>query len=149
MKKLLAVCAALAFIIACSSDVAETKTDSAASCKKPVNPNGDSELALLMRVMANYNDSVKAALLSNRTVPEPPAAISTLLTAKRTDPDLDEQLFSSGANQYLAQVEQFKNAGKDDQVRFYNGIVNACVSCHHNFCGGPLVRINKMFIAEK
>lgn len=149
MKKLFALGAILALVIACSTTTSENKTDSAAACKKPVNPNGDSELAILMREMANWTDSAKAALQNGKAIPASPASFNTILYAKRTDPDIDETVFNPHANLYLAQVEQFKNAGKDDQVRFYNSMVNACVSCHENFCGGPLKRINKMFLAEK
>lgn len=152
MKKLFILGALLALVVACADSASETKKDSAkdtVKACKPLNPNGDSELAILMRAMAGWNDSIKAALLSGREAPAPPSNLNDIITAKRTDPNIDAAVFNSHASHYLAQVEQFKSAAKEDKTRTYNAIVNACVSCHENFCGGPLVRINKMFIAEK
>lgn len=139
-----------AFAFACSSAEAEkTASDSVAACKpKPVNPNGDSELAILMREMANWTDSCKAAVVSGRPAPEKPEALGTLHTAKRTDETIDASLFNSMASLYHGQVNSFENAAEGDKVKMFNGMVSACAGCHQNFCQGPLVRINKMLIAE-
>lgn len=158
MKKLFSAFAFLLFVfaVACSGDSAkDEKKDSApAACKAPLNPNGDSELALLMREIANWNDTLKAKLEKNGSLSaeelKAPADIRTILTAKRTDPNLDAKLFAQMASLYLGQVDQFTGSGNDagQQVRNYNSMVKACVACHQNFCGGPLRRINKMFVKE-
>ena len=150
MRALLFLAVIVGFAVACSSSVADEKaTDSAAVCKpKPLNPNGDSELAILMREMAEWTDSCKAALLSGRTVPEKPASLSALHTAKRTDETIDAGLFNTMATAYEGQVLSFEQAAAGDKIRMYNGMVSACAGCHQNFCQGPLVRINKMMIAQ-
>src|SRR5687768_15057681 len=140
----------IGFAAACSSSVADEKaSDSVAACKpKPLNPNGDSELAILMREMATWTDSCKAALLSGRTVPEKPKSLAALHTAKRTDETIDASLYNSMATLYEGQVVSFEQAAPEDKIRMYNGMVSACAGCHQNFCQGPLVRINKMMIAQ-
>jgi hypothetical protein len=135
------------FAYACSSSEPQETVDSTAVCKsKPLNPNGDSELAILMREMANWTDSCKAAILSDRPVPEAPEHLSSLTTAKRTDETIDAALFNSLATLYQGQVVAFNNATADNRKALFNSMVAACAGCHKNFCQGPLVRINKMIV---
>jgi hypothetical protein len=145
----LAVAAILLFAYACSSDqtAEQSSSDSAAACKpKPLNPNGDSELAVLMREMANWTDSCKAAIVSGRPVPPKPEKLGTLHTAKRTDETIDASLYNSMASLYQGMVLQFEQSPESGRKDAYNSMVSACAGCHQNFCQGPLVRINKMFL---
>lgn len=116
---------------------------------KSLNPNGDSELALLMREMANWTDSCKAAITEGRVVPAKPERLMHLHTAKKTDENIDVSLFNSLGSLYQGKVAQFEGATDANRVELFNAMVGACVGCHQNFCGGPLVRINKMFIPVK
>lgn len=145
MKRLLfAVIAIALFGYACSSgETTEENSDSAAACKpKPLNPNGDSELAILMREMASWMDSCKVAIVEKKSPPSTPPSFQMLKTAKRTDPNIDESIYQSMAHLFVTKVADFES--KADSTKF-NQMVDACVSCHKNFCQGPLVRINKMY----
>jgi hypothetical protein len=135
-------------IFSCGENKETVSEDSAKKCAMPssVNPNGDSELALLMREMADWTDSCKAAITSGREVPAAPANLKTLHAAKRTDPNIDEKIFSSMASLYQSRVTDFQAATDANRVQLFNAMVQGCVSCHENFCHGPLVRINKMMI---
>jgi hypothetical protein len=149
MKQILFVLACIAvFAFACSSpEVAEVNADSAAACKpKSVNPNGDSELAILMREMANWTDSCKVAIESGRAMPAKPEKLNTLHTAKRTDETIDASLFNSMASLYQGKVLEFEQATDADRKEMFNAMVSGCQGCHQSFCQGPLVRINKMVI---
>ncbi|HTF04162.1 MAG TPA: hypothetical protein VK826_09050 [Bacteroidia bacterium] len=137
-------------VIACSDNEGTTEnTDSANCAVKPVNPNGDSELSILMREMAVWTDSCKAAVMYNRTIPAKPEKLNTLHTAKRTDENINESVYASMATLYQSKVTAFESANEVNDVELFNGMVDACVSCHNNFCQGPLVRINKMYIPTK
>ena len=135
-------------IFSCGENKETVSEDSAKKCAMPssVNPNGDSELALLMREMADWTDSCKAAITSGREVPAAPANLKTLHTAKRTDPNIDEKIFSSMASLYQSRVTDFQTATDANRAQLFNAMVQGCISCHENFCHGPLVRINKMMI---
>jgi len=141
---------ALFFWVSCSDEkTADMKDSAATACeRKPINPNGDSELAILMRELANWNDSCKAAIQSGRAIPAKPAKLNTLLTAKKTDETIDINLYNSMASLYQGRVAAFEASTDENRIDLYNGMVTGCVSCHENFCGGPLVRINKMFISK-
>lgn len=147
MRIFLAIAVIAMFVFACSSAEPEVAADSTKVCPpKPLNPNGDSELALLMREMANWTDSCKAAILSSRSMPEAPENLNTLTTAKRTDETIDASLYNSLASLYQGKVVAFNSATDADRTMLYNSMVAACAGCHRNFCQGPLVRINKMTI---
>ena len=142
------VIALLLLVAGCGGEENVQNADSAkqACATKPVNPNGDSELAILMREMANWSDSCKATITSGRTIPAKPEKLNTLHTAKRTDEAIDETLFHSMASLYQNKVSEFEKSTVENKTEMFNAMVGACVSCHENFCQGPLVRINKMLI---
>ena len=139
-----------AFVYACGpGDEKAEGGDTAKVCvKKPLNPNGDSELAILMREMANWTDSCKAAIESGREIPSKPEHLGDLHSAKRTDETIDASLFNSLASLYQGKVMEFEQCAEKERVEYHNAMVGACVGCHQNFCQGPLVRINKMLISE-
>lgn len=145
---IIAIAVIMLFAYACSSDAPSTAaTDSAAACKpKSVNPNGDVELAILMREMADWTDSCKVAIESGRAMPAKPEKLGTLHTAERTDKTIDESVYSSMASVYQGKVLAFEQATDANRKEMYNGMVSACAGCHQNFCQGPLVRINKMLL---
>jgi hypothetical protein len=148
MKKYFFAVAVIAlFAFACSTDdPAQENADSLAACKpKPLNPNGDSELAILMREMADWMDSCKVAVAANRNPPGVPESFKALMTAKRTDPNIDESTYQSMAHLFETKASNFDTYFDGDPYTF-NEVVDACVSCHKVFCQGPLVRINKMYI---
>ena len=128
----------------------EKKTvDSLSSCKtKSLNPNGDSELAILMREMVAITDSIKSDLSSHRNIRNMPENLAAILTAKKTDETIDKAIYIPLANNYLDRVKDFYSSTGDAQIHAYNLMVSACVSCHQNFCGGPIKRINRLHLEE-
>lgn len=147
MKILFSVICFSVLLAACGDDAEVGKKDSATACKtNSLNPNGDSELAILMREFAAYTDSVKSDLQSNRESRPKPENLSKILTAKKTDENIDNSVFIPFAQSYIANVENFYTVEKSERVNAYNGMVNMCISCHQHFCGGPIKRIEKLFI---
>ncbi len=120
------------------------------SCKgkdeKPLNPNGDAELALLMRKMASHTESLRTSLHDNSGINIYPADFENILTATPTDSTLDRPLFTGFAKGYLNNLKTFYDSPDSLQVKNYNMMVNGCINCHRNFCSGPLKRIKKMLI---
>jgi hypothetical protein len=134
-------------LFSCNGEAEKAKTDSTTSCKaKSLNPNSDSELAILMREFVAYTDSVKSDLQHNREPRPKPENLSGILTAKKTDANLDNSVFIPFAQSYIANVENFYNVEKSERVNAYNGMVNMCITCHQHFCGGPIKRIEKLYM---
>jgi hypothetical protein len=117
--------------------------------RKQINPNGDSELAILMRDMFDEGMEVKQSVINSES-PQMKLAYHHIHTAKPTEEGknvtLEYQLF---AKAYEASVERFKNASEDDRPAAYQNMVDNCMNCHSKVCRGPMVKIKKMYLSEE
>jgi cytochrome c556 len=139
------------FAADCSGDkekenAEKAKTDSIASCTKPVNPNGDSELAVLMREMMGSANSMKEMVKEGKLPERFPEEFLKIHTAKPTDPDTKKASFEGFADNYISNLHALYNSPKEDLTKNYNAVINACASCHSQHCPGPLKAINKLRI---
>lgn len=125
------------FALSCSTECSDPKT---------LNPNGDSELALLMRLM--YEDGIKVkAQIQKGEKPTIEFDFEKIHTAQATDPaKMKTPEFDAFASSYVQAVNAYQNAGKEEAGTYFNGIVTACMNCHNAVCPGPRVRIKKMFL---
>ena len=122
-------------------------TDSTMVCtSKSVNPNGDSELALLMRKMLHTSENLKEMVKQGNLPKEFPEGFLKIHTAKATDSDTKKASFDVYATDYLSNLHTLYNSSKADLTSNYNAVVNSCVSCHTENCPGPLKAINKLKI---
>lgn len=122
----------------------ETKNDSTSCSAKPLNPNGDSELALLMRKMLHSSENLKEMIKQGNLPKEFPEEFLKIHTAKPTDSETKKRSFEGFANNYLSNLEMLYNSPKDELTQNYNAVITACVSCHSEHCPGPLKAINKL-----
>lgn len=148
IRKISAIAASLYFVMlgaSCSGPVKEQ-----ASCKNgdTINPNGASELALLMREMAKHVTTNHDLLLSGKPIVLAPEGIGKLKTAEKTDKNLDTALFNSLADVYLGKLKELQEAPDSLKITAHNNLVTSCKDCHSNFCPGPIKLINKMFITQ-
>lgn len=118
-------------------------------CKNPnVNPNGDSELALLMRKMLSQADSLKIAVQHNKKWQSFPEEFNLILTAKPTDDQTKKPGFNAFAISYLDQLKTLYQSPPSELRKNYNMVINTCISCHEEHCPGPLTVINKLKLQE-
>lgn len=115
-----------------------------ATTQAPLNPNGDSELALLMRAM--YDEAAALRTQLDQGAPlEFHLPHEQLLTAQATEPEkAASDQYQAMANAYLHSLEQLKNAPIDERQLHYDQMVGNCMSCHQALCPGPMVRIRKL-----
>lgn len=112
----------------------------------PVNPNGDSELALLMRDMYDEGMVVKTKI-QNGEMPELLLDFEKIHTAQATEPEkAASPAYKVHALSYLQAVDALKNADAGQLEKSYNKMVDACMNCHKALCPGPVVRIKKMYL---
>jgi hypothetical protein len=128
------------FITACKRNATD-------ECEKPLNPNGDSELALLMRNM-NKHLSTERKLLSEKKLPgNYPSGFETIRTAKPSDTKSKSENFNSFALMYLMALKQYHESTSIETAKGnYNNLVKTCVSCHVSECPGPVKTIEKNYI---
>lgn len=134
----------LYFALAC------TDTDSSSNAIAPTqpNPNGDSELALLMREMFEDGLRIKEQI-DNGEKPEILKKFEAIHTAEATEPEkAASETYKNFADSYLVALENLQNANSDDLYDAYQGMVHSCMSCHQALCPGPMVRIKTLYLDD-
>ena len=103
--------------------------------ESPRNPNGDSELAVLMRKMVED-------LKENRIRTQGGAAVVKMLPTHRTmrcawptNPKERNEGYDGRSQSYLATVRAFDEAPSKET---YNAVVQGCIACHQINCGGVI-----------
>ena len=112
--------------------------------QKPLNPNGDSELALLMRAMYDEAEQIKQQIANGDSI-----TLSLnhekILTAHATEPQKAASAeYKAFAKTYLQAVKSLTEASSSQRINFYNNLVANCMTCHKALCPGPIVRIKKL-----
>lgn len=113
---------------------------------KPLNPNGDSELAVLMRQL--YEDGVR---VKEQVKKGEPVSIQVdfeqIMTAKSTDPEkMQGPDFPHFATSYVEAMKALRDAPPAEAQDKYSAMVATCMNCHKNSCPGPIVRIKKLML---
>lgn len=141
-RRILPVLLLLITVVACLAQRPET------GAATPVDAQDDaSELALLMRTMANHTDSVKASLKRDGKLPPEPD-VSRLLTATPTEGmHIDPITYPTFSADYVKKLDALYKAPKKERPKAYNALVQSCANCHGVHCPGPLMRIKKMYVA--
>lgn len=141
-RRALPVLLLLITVVACLAQRPE------AGAAAPVAAQDDaSELAILMRTMANHTDSVKASLKRGGKLPPRPD-VSRLLTATPTEGmHIDPITYPTFSADYVKKLEALYKAPKKERPKAYNALVQSCANCHGVHCPGPLMRIKKMYVA--
>ncbi len=109
-----------------------------------INPNGQSELANRMRLMLAELTELKDAVAAGKPAKIGPGH-ERIRCSWPTDPRDRDVAFDGMAVTYLNAVDRF-NEGP--AVGTFNGVVQACLDCHANTCGGPMVAIRPLRIAQ-
>ena len=116
--------------------------------KAPVNPNGDSELALVMRAIYEHSDAIKKEL-ANGKLPSQHKIFEEIHTAVATQPEeVGTELYRTMADNYLASVKKLNTSNLDNYQQHFNAMVDNCMSCHAAICPGPRVKIKKLYIGR-
>ena len=114
--------------------------------KKIINPNGDSELALLMRAMYDEADHMKQQLTNGESLTLQ-LDHDQILTARATEPEkAASDLYKAFAGNYLQSVQSLRNARNDQVPELYAQMVEQCRNCHQELCPGPMVKIKKLML---
>lgn len=101
----------------------------------PRNPNGDSELAVLMRAMVEQLKENRLRLKNRESAQKMWPSHHTMRCAWPTNPKERNQGYDGRAQSYLATVRAFDEAPSQAS---YNAVVNGCIACHQVNCGGVI-----------
>jgi len=119
-----------------------------ANCVKPMNPNGESELALLMRRMRDHAEELKGVVQGGGKPGILPEEFRKIYTSVPTDAETKQASFDRFADHYLSNLESLydPSAQPKEMTGKFNALVNSCIGCHSEHCPGPLKAINKLLI---
>lgn len=109
-----------------------------------INPNGDSELALLMREMFTESDSLRNLVLEAKEL-SGLRKFETIHSAVATDPSVRGPVFDAFSDAYINSIKKLEKADTSTVFNF-NRMVDQCMNCHTEFCPGPRKRIKKLYI---
>jgi hypothetical protein len=115
---------------------------------KIFNPNGDSELALLMRDMYDDGMVTKEEMLQGKQ-PEVRVKYHKMHTAKATEPEkVATPNYNAFAQAYEDAVTSFLKSDPSHRVETYQSMINSCMNCHQTMCPGPTRKIKHLYLSE-
>lgn len=103
--------------------------------ESPRNPNGDSELAVLMRTFVEQLKENRLRVKNGESVEKLWPSHRTMRCAWPTNPKERNDGYDGRSQSYLATVRAFDEAPAKET---YNAVVNACIQCHQINCGGVI-----------
>lgn len=104
-----------------------------------------SEMAMLMEQMYVDNERLKQRIVSGDTIGAFPQHFLKINEAVMTDEQENDEFFKEHANAFIASQTLIYEDSKNAKEHF-NASINECVKCHEVKCGGPIVRIKKLYI---
>lgn len=104
-----------------------------------------SEMAILMEQMYVDNERLKQRIIKGDTIGKFPQHFLKIHQAVMTAKQENDAFFKEHAQAFITSQELIYNDPKKAKEHF-NASINECVKCHEVKCGGPIVRIKKLYI---
>lgn len=136
----------VSFFVSCQQQEQETTVEPKATKGWQPEVMKQSELAILMREMHDQSASFKLKINEGEMPEKFPEHFKNIHTANSTDPDVKDEVYHSFSDMYLGFIKQYEEAEGDAKVIQYNNSIKACVSCHQQYCQGPIPKIEKLYI---
>ncbi|MDF0707297.1 hypothetical protein [Flagellimonas okinawensis] len=133
----------LSVVTSCSEKKKEKSAENN-PVQQSVNPNGDSELAILMRQMFDEAETIKEKIANGEPI-ELSLDHEKMLTAHATEPEKAASAeYNTFAALYLQSIKNLESAKVSEVDSIYNNLVMSCLNCHKVLCPGPMVKIKKL-----
>ena len=147
MQNILKIITSLFFLFTLAVSCSEEEKDCSNvdnRIQQPINPNGDSELALLMRAMFDEAEQIKQQIANGEPI-KLNINHEKILTAHATEPKKAASAeYQAFANVYLQTIKNLQTASPTQIGNLYDNMVDNCMTCHKALCPGPMVRIKKL-----
>lgn len=108
------------------------------------NPNGQSELAALMRTMEAALKDARPLVAKGQAVGPFAQRFAKIRCSWPTNPSDRDAEFDALATAYLGAVSALDRASGAASAGAFDGVLNACRACHERACGGAIVAINAL-----
>lgn len=142
MRSILVLIIASAAFFSCNK-----KQEKAAEpkCEKKFEMYEMSEMSALMEQMYVDNERLKERIIKGDTIGEFPNHFLKIHKAVMTDKQENDDFFKGHATAFIKAQEMIYQDPANAKAHF-NESIDACVKCHEVKCGGPIVRIKKLYI---
>lgn len=130
---------AVAIAIACNSSepkVEQAQVKSKVADAKP--------MALMMRAIYDQSAEMRSWVTEGKALDSSIFRFMEFHKLEPTDSTVLVEVFYKHNADFKAAFEELIAAGADKEK--YNAMLTQCVSCHEDFCPGPIKRINKLRI---
>lgn len=151
LKLFTVIFAGVILIMACTSEAPSTSKSPSSTI---VNPNGDSDLALLMREMYDDMYRIKGKIKEGQSAEITfdaealfTARVPNLIGGEPTDEDqVATDHYRAMGDSFIALVNAFRQAAEPELKNHYTVLVESCMACHQNTCPGPMRRIQNLYL---
>ncbi len=110
-----------------------------------INPNGSSELAVLMNELFTEAETAKQKIALGEK-PKWKVDAKKILSAAATEPEkVASPEYKAFAASYIESVKMLKNCSPAEAPQRFKMMATACMNCHNALCPGPRKRIQKLF----
>ena len=106
-----------------------------------------SEMATLMEQMYAYNSQLKQCIVKGDTLGKFQDFFVKINSATMTDDSDNDIFFKTNAKLFIEKQKLIYNDPKN-ATNHFNEVVDICLKCHEQKCGGPIPRIKKLYIKE-
>jgi hypothetical protein len=147
MKKLLFILLipTLIYALGCSSNPEKDAESETPAVEASLNPNGDSELAILMREMYEEGERIKKEIEEGKK-PTIKVDYRKMLTAEATEPEkAASDTYHAFTQAYFGIMESLEEATAEEAPKIFIKMVDNCMECHQQLCPGPRMRIKKLY----
>lgn len=104
-----------------------------------------SEMAILMRQMYAYNQTLRQQIINNDTLSPLPKEFVNIHTALMTDETERDSAYQVLAKEFLA-LQQSLYDKSDTKKSTFNKSISTCIQCHETRCAGPIPKIKRLLI---
>ena len=142
MRNILFLIVTVSILFSCNKKQ-EDKTDS--SGEKKFEMYEMSEMSMLMEQMYVDNERLKERIIKGDTIGKFPNHFLKIHKAVMTDTQENDDFFKKHAAEFIQSQELIYQDAENAKAHF-NESIDACIKCHEVKCGGPIVRIKKLYI---
>lgn len=129
-----------------STSIKDSSAQAATCSTKPIkDPNHPKPMALMMRQMAAFADSMRLDLINGKSLDESKYPLLHFHLVEPTDPEVLKPSFYENARQFQMSWKALFKQKHPDKTG-YNAVIAKCIQCHQEYCSGPLKRIHKLTI---
>ena len=142
MRFFSAILSCLLFVLlvaACDQQVEKKEEKSVVAPAKP--------MALMMRAIYQQSAEMREWVEAGKPLDSAQFRFLDFHQLEPTDSTVLVEVFYKHNQNFKAAFEDLVRAGEADKEK-YNTLLTKCVSCHEDFCPGPIKRINKLKLAS-